>query len=136
MTNIEVNKIIITSEQTQIYINGSGLFMDLFSISQLMKLVDQKEVQIISRIFHSHNDYVSFENNFLLKLYRLLENINHAYDFNAREGFDSNFWLLKSIEKIKKNLSSYVSYRIEDNNSDLILVATIKNLKGEKLLDD
>jgi hypothetical protein len=120
LTQIILSKIQITSSQIWVSINGVAHSMGLFETSVLLSHTEEKEIKIISREYHKHNLRQSFENNFMLKIYRLLENANHNILSIDNKGIiQYPFWIIDAIDK-------------QDNFIEVI----IRNIKGEFINDN
>ena len=126
MSNIQINQIRITGSQIWAKINNIDQCLDLFSLSQLLQHITEKNIAVVSSEHNTKNDYNSFENNFFMTLNTLLSNTN--YPFNVMSIKDNKlnhpFWLVNSINKEK----------IDHNHIQINV--TLKNLMGEKLIDN
>jgi hypothetical protein len=122
LTNINIKEIRITPNQVWININDVDHCFGLFEAATLLSHIEEKSIKIDSREFHKHNNYVSFKNNFMLKIYRLLENCNHNkifMDNNIDNVYDCPFWVIDAINYKPNKIS-----------------VTLKNVQGEKTKDD
>ena len=120
MTQIILSKIQITSSQIWVSINGVAHSMGLFETSVLLSHTEEKEIKIISREFHEHNNYESFRNNFMLKIYQLLDNANHnALCIENKGTIQYPFWLIEAISANSKGIE-----------------VLIRNIQGEFINDN
>lgn len=119
MTQIFITQIQITSSQIWVSINGVSHSLGLFETSVLLSHTEEKEIKIISREFHKHNNYESFRNNFMTKLYTLLENSNHNIRAEKNGIYQYPFWVLEAISATSKGIE-----------------VIIRNIKGELTLDN
>ena len=133
MTQILISQVRITSSQIIVKVNNTDRYFELFDFAQILKHIKEKQITIISREYHKHNDFESFRNNFMLKIYDLLDNTNfkqfpekYTYkdketDYCQKQNYRFNYphWLIDSLRFTGK-----------------IYIVTIRNIMNEKLEDD
>lgn len=127
MTNIEINRIRISSSGISVKINDVDRYFDVFGTSQLIQHIEEKTLIVKSRLYHPHNDFSTFENNFFFMLNQIIFNANY-HKIVHEDKINCPYWVITKIEKKKIDDKQY--------NKSYFFEVTLKNLKGQDLNDN